>query len=47
MENDSEPISVPPAESKHRGMGILFQIAALVLAFPILASGIFQTLRCP
>jgi len=41
MENDPEPISVPPAESKRRGMGILFQIAALVLAFPAIIWGVF------
>jgi hypothetical protein len=41
MENDPEPISVPPAGSKRRGMGILFQIAALVLAFPAIIWGVF------
>ncbi|MGO9847251.1 MAG: hypothetical protein ACLPKT_11800 [Methylocella sp.] len=40
MENGPEPILVPPAGNKPRGMGILFQIIALVFAFPAVVWGV-------
>jgi hypothetical protein len=40
VENGIGPISAPPAGNKPRGMGILFQIAALVFAFPAVVWGV-------